>query len=43
MKTLQEYLKDQINIRVSESLISYKDINSDPILKFVPKKMVRSR
>lgn len=38
MKTLQEYLKDQTNIRVSESLISYKDINSDPILKLVPKK-----
>ena len=38
MKNLQSYLKDQINIRVSESLISYKDINSDPILKLVPKK-----
>ena len=38
MKTLQAYLKDQNNISVSESLISYKDINSDPILKLVPKK-----
>ena len=38
MKNLQSYLKDQINIRVSESLISYKDINSDPILNLVPKK-----
>ena len=43
MKTLQAYLKDQNNISVSESLISYKDINGDPILKLVPKKMVRSR
>ena len=38
MKNLQSYLKDQINIRVSENLISYKDINSDPILNLVPKK-----
>ena len=38
MKTLQEYLKDQNNIRVSESLKSYERINDDPILKIVPRK-----
>ena len=38
MKTIQSYLKDQINIRVSESLKSYEHINDDPILKLVPKK-----
>lgn len=38
MKTLQSYLKDQINIRVSESLKSYETISNDPILKLVPKK-----
>ena len=38
MKTLQSYLQDQINIRVTESLKSYESINSDPILKLVPKK-----
>ena len=38
MKTLQAYLKDQNNIRVSESLKSYEHINDDPILKIVPKK-----
>ena len=43
MKTLQSYLNDQTNIRVSESLKSYEHINDDLILKLVPKKMVRSR
>ena len=38
MKTLQAYLKDQNNIRVSESLKSYERINDDPILKIVPRK-----